>query len=187
MVAMAACVAQSMATDMRYYAEQPYDPAPVARAHEAVLAGGAVPAISRIADPWLVDGRVVATTSSRNDAVAEGVSAFPCYEPMFGYQMEVFVRGRMESGPVMAVRDGRLNLKNPACYVFPGANGCRPGDEFLEGQAEQAAALAAYRPFAYQRPPMLMAAGWLSLATLAGGSAVLLAAAAGAVARRRRT
>jgi hypothetical protein len=183
---MVACVAQSLATDMRYYHEQPYDPRPIVEAHNAVRAGSPVPAISRIADPWLADGKIVPNTSSRNDAVVGGVSAFPCYEPMFGYRMEVFVRGRMESGPVLEIRDGRVNLKNPACYVFPDANNCRPGDEFLENDRLQAAALAAYKPFDYNRPPIQTAAGWITLSMLVGGALVLVAALARTLAHQRR-
>jgi hypothetical protein len=148
--AIALTIAQCAATDMSYYAEQPYDPEPIAAAYAKLRMGADVPAITRIADPWFPDGQ--REGSSRNDAVVDGISAFPCYEPMFGYRMQVFVRGRLAPGPVLESRDGRLNLKNPACYVFPGANGCSPGDEFTTGQAKEAEAFAAYRPYRYEWP-----------------------------------
>ena len=40
---------------------------------------------------------------------------------------------------------GNLNMKNPACYVYPEANGCAPGDHFKAEQAQQMLALAEYR------------------------------------------
>jgi hypothetical protein len=71
---------------------------------------------------------------------------------MFGYRMQVFKQGRLASGPVKQSLDGRLNLKNPACYVFPGANNCAPGEEFSVTQQTEAEAFAAYRPYHYAWP-----------------------------------
>jgi hypothetical protein len=143
-------LSQSAATDMTYYTGQLYDPAPIEAAYGKVRMGEAVPAITRIGDPWLANGQQEG--SSRNDAMVDGISAYPCYEPMFGYRMQVFRQGRLALGPVLESRDGRLNLKNPACYVFPGANSCTPGDEFTTSQKPAAEAFAAYQPYHYAWP-----------------------------------
>jgi hypothetical protein len=179
--AIALTIAQCGATDVSYYADQPYDPAPITASYQKVRAGGAVPPITRVADPWLVDGRLVRTYTARNDALVEGVSDVPCYEPMFGYKLQIFRMGRLASGPVLEAKDGRLNLKNPACYVFPDANDCQPGDEFTVAQTEAAAAFASYRPFAYVWPLWEYIAAGVTMATgafcllvlLAGGSYLL--------------
>jgi hypothetical protein len=179
--AIALTIVQCGATDVSYYVDQSYDPAPIGTAHQKVRAGGAVPAITRIADPWLVDGRLVRTYTARNDTLVEGVSDVPCYEPMFGYKLQIFRMGRLASGPVLEAKDGRLNLKNPACYVFPDANNCEPGDEFTIAQTEAAAAFVGYRPFAYAWPLWeyvaaggTMAAGAFCLLVLLAGGLYLL-------------
>ncbi len=161
---VAVAVGQAAATDTGWYAEQRYDPVGVEAGWERVRDGGAVPAVTRVGDPWR-GGRVM---SSRNDALTEGVSAFPCYAPMFGYHMQSFPGEPLVEGPVLAARDGRLNLRNPACYVFPGANGCSPGDAFTVEQAGEAAAFAGYRPFAYAWPWWQWGAAGVSLGALAG-------------------
>jgi hypothetical protein len=163
---------QSAATDMTYYTEQLYDPSPIAAAYGKVRMGEGVPAITHIADPWLANGQQEG--SSRDDAMVDGISAYPCYEPMFGYRMQVFREGRLAPGPVLESRDGRLNLKNPACYVFPGANSCAPGDEFTAGQKAEAEAFAAYRPYPYAWPLWQYVAAAVSLGAAALCGAVLL-------------
>jgi hypothetical protein len=143
---------QCGATDMTYYSTQSYDPAPITAIYEKVRSAGAVPPISRVADPWLVNDNVSRAYTSRNDAVIDGTSDFPCYEPVFGYRMQAFIQGRLAPGPILAMRTGLPNLKNPVCYVFPKENNCRPGDEFTSEQSSSAQLFANYRPFPYIWP-----------------------------------
>jgi hypothetical protein len=112
--------------------------------------------------------------TSRNDGLITGVSDLPCYEPMFGNRLNVFAQGRLSPGPVLQAQDGRLNLKNPACYVFPGGNNCSPGDEFTVSQIDAARAFADYRPFRYQWPAWQYAATAISAAAGAFCLLVLL-------------
>jgi hypothetical protein len=172
--AVALTIVQCAATDMTYYTDQLYDPGPIAAAYGKIRMGEAVPAITRIADPWAESGQKEG--SSRDDALVDGISAFPCYEPMFGYRMQVFKLGRLAPGPVLESRDGRLNLKNPACYVFPGANGCAPGDEFTTVRQAEAEAFAAYRPYRYEWPVWQYVATAVSVlaAALCGGVLLVL-------------
>jgi hypothetical protein len=183
--AIALAIAQTASTDMGYYATQGYDPTPLSAVHARVAAGGAVPAVVRIADPWAVDGKV-RSNGARNDALANGTSDVPCYEPMFGYRMEVFRQGRLDTGPVLGAKGGLLNLKNPSCYTFPDANGCRPGDEFRAGQRREAEAFSRYRPFAHAWPTSQYVASALSLVALLASLAGLVAAALLAFSGRRR-
>ncbi|SFF74540.1 hypothetical protein SAMN05518801_101177 [Novosphingobium sp. CF614] len=186
--AMLLTITQAAGTDMSYYADQVYDPAPLIAAHTHVAAGGGVPPIVRIGDPWLVDGRLQPNRSSRNDALVDGISDYPCYEPMFGYRMEMFRQGRLGAGPVHDVKGGLLNLKNPVCYVFPTENSCHPGDEFTAAQRRESQAFSQYRPFGHIWPSKQYVAAWISLAALLlslGGFAV--AAALSCVGRRRTT
>lgn len=143
---------QAALTDMTRYETQAYDPAPLIAAQARLAAGEPVPAVARIADPWEIDGAIQPDDAGRNAAFVDGTSPFPCYEPMFGYRMEVFPPGRLMSGPVMEERGGLLNLRNPACYVFPAENSCRPGAEFRSSQRAEAEAFRSYRPFGARAP-----------------------------------
>jgi len=183
--AIALTLAQAASTDMRWYADQTYDPAPLLAAHARVAAGGAVPAITRIADPWEADPALQTAGSGRNDAVVKGISDVPCYEPMFGYRMEVFRQGRLASGPVLQERNGLLNLKNPACYTFAEANMCRPGDEFTAAQRPQAEAFAQYKPFAHAWPTRQYVAAGVSLTVFLLVVGMALSAALLLLSRRR--
>lgn len=179
--AMALTLAQAASTDMGSYAKQGYDPTALTAAHARLAAGGAVPAITRIADPWANGGK--ARLTSRNDALIDGVSDYPCYEPMFGYRMEVFRPGRLATGPALEARGGLLNLRDPVCYVFPAENQCRPGAEFTTARRAEAATFAAYRPFDHVRPLRQRAVDAVSLIALVACLAML--AFAGLLRRKR--
>ncbi|WP_067733114.1 hypothetical protein [Novosphingobium naphthalenivorans] len=186
--AMVLTLGQNAATDMHYYADQTYDPAPMLAARQRVAATGTVPPVERIADPWLAGGTIQPDDAGRNAAFAKGTSPFPCYEPMFGYRMEVFRQGRLSDGPVLQARNGLLNLKNPACYVFPAENACRPGDEFTAAQRSQADAFRHYRPFDYAWPArQYLAAGVSLLAAVLGLLGLAIAGAVLLATRRRQS
>jgi hypothetical protein len=65
----------------------------------------------------------------------------------------------------MSDMDGVLNIKNPACYVYPQANQCRPGDQFTVAQAGDAEKFLNYERFSYLQPLSATLADWLSLLT----------------------
>jgi hypothetical protein len=81
-----------------------------------------------------------------------GASPLECYEALFGYRLEHFPKGALTSGSALARVGDRLNIKDPACYVFPTANHCRPGDHFTAERREQAAAFLHYRPYPFRQP-----------------------------------
>jgi hypothetical protein len=68
----------------------------------------------------------------------------------------------------MHVNKGRFNLKNPACYVYPAANGCAPGDHFTVQQRPAAEAFITYQPFPFRLPVWQYAANLLNLIAVAG-------------------
>ena len=70
-------------------------------------------------------------------------------------------------------------MKNPACYVFPAENGCKPGNHFTIAQVEDAAAFLNYRPITFEQPYRQKLASWLSLISMVIIAAALLAAALG--------
>jgi hypothetical protein len=146
-------------------------------AWRAVAHGQPVPPISRIEFPG-IPPRERPGRADRNQHLADGGSSAECYEPMFGFFLETFPAGALRPGPALAAADGLLNLKNPACLVYPEANQCRPGDHFAVGQTADAHRFLSYRPFAFVVPWWQRAANATSLATL-GLMALALVVAAG--------
>jgi hypothetical protein len=107
--------------------------------------------------------------------LAFGYSRLRCYQPMFGYFGQFFIVGAIGSGPILwQAAPERINFKNPACYLFPEENQCVPGDEFTTSQMDEAATLASYRTFDFNRPLIQKIAGWVNLATLAAALLVLV-------------
>jgi len=135
--ALAIMLAQYFATSRAYYAEAPYDPARVEAASASARANGIVPPVTRVEEG--------------GEGPAEGGSRASCYQPLFGYRLEAFPRGALHDGPIDPGAGATLNLKNPACYVFPRENICAPGGQFGRDELEKASAFASYRPFAFER------------------------------------
>ncbi len=155
-----------------------YDPAPVQASWRALATTGQVTPIDRLS--VLTDAQGQRDMSiRRTNQMTQGASPLFCYDPLFGYRLEGFHQGTLHAGPVTdQTRLGartELNLKDPACYVFPGANGCAPGDAFIAAQSQVAADLAAYLPFAFAKPWWAEAADWINLGSLA--ATILLIAA----------
>ena len=147
-----------------------YDPAPVQASWHALKATGQMTPIDRLSVLTNAQGQRDMSIR-RTNQMTQGASSLFCYDPLFGYRLEGFRQGTLHAGPVTdrtrLVERTELNLKNPACYVFPGANGCVPGDTFTAAQSQAAADFAAYRPFAFAKPWWADAADWISLVSLA--------------------
>ncbi|HTZ71995.1 MAG TPA: hypothetical protein VMB71_15160, partial [Acetobacteraceae bacterium] len=99
------------------------------------------------------------------------------YAPLFGYHLERFPFKTIHPGSAFMAFDDRLNFKNPACYVFPGANQCSPGDQFTQSLADALRTFLAYGPLPFNKPLYARAADWIGLLSLCvfplllGGSA----------------
>jgi hypothetical protein len=154
-----------------------YDPSRIARSFSAVMATGRVPRVTAITLLTKPDGSADMSLA-RQDSLIWGGSQLLCYDALFGYRLENLPRGVLHVGSVFDITDAnsggsRLNVKDPACYVFPKANQCRPGDEFLASQRDAAADFIAYKPFGWARPWWAVAADWTSLVSLGGVLAAL--------------
>jgi hypothetical protein len=148
---------QTAIADRRSYANESYDPSAIVGEYSRAAQAGTIRAIDRIADGGAFP--------DPGDAMASGGSAIPCYQPMFGYRLEKFPLGALQPGPIMSVRAGVLNLKNPACYLFPKENKCAPGDHFTIAQTKEAEDLASYKPFPFQQPALQVIATKISIAS----------------------
>ncbi len=148
-----------------------YDPAQIVAAYDTAAATGVAPPIAGMTLMVNDDGSVNMSLA-RQDALTQGMSQITCYEPLFGYHLEHLPDHVLHPGrwfeQTQTLGGARLNVINPACYVFPGANGCFPGDAFKPDQAAQAAAFVGYLPFSFAKPGWAVAADWLGIASLAG-------------------
>jgi len=174
---------------------QNYDPAETLQAWTLIHDRDATPPrVTQIGMRLKQDdaGNTQAQWSPRYDhAFLSGASNALCYEPLFGYRLERYSFGSLRPGGIGPPRpDGTLNLKNPACYVYPEANGCAPGDHFREEQTQLVADLLDRKPVVLAASSRRKAAdaaamiGTAISAVLIG--AALVVAAAGWMRRRRR-
>lgn len=164
-VAVVGVLGFNLATDLDYYHKEPYDPSLVVEAWHDLQKGGSPPPVREVGWPTPIAERGARTFSlDLNDRLVEGVSPFPCYEPVFGYFLGFFPhRDRLERAPPWRLSDGRFNFRNPACYIYGPANECEPGDHFQAHERSAVRALTHYRPFPYETPGWQRAAGGLSL------------------------
>ncbi|MDY6832265.1 MAG: hypothetical protein SWC96_10585, partial [Thermodesulfobacteriota bacterium] len=145
----AAVILMNMTADRAYYHSQRYSPESIVDAYHAVRSGEVRPMITHIGACVDENGRVD-WRINRNDTMTEHQSQMFCYDSIFGYFLETFPFRGIRPGPVLAAENGYLNIKNPACFVFPEANGCRPGDHFRVDQIEDAYAFTRYQPFPFK-------------------------------------
>jgi hypothetical protein len=87
----------------------------------------------------------------RNDTFVDGASQFLCYEAALGYHLQG-LRGRLAQGPIELEVDGRLNMFDPACYVYPHENGCASGARFATERRDAMLNFASYRPLPFVKP-----------------------------------
>lgn len=169
-IGMLATIVPAVFADTTHYRQLSYDPAVILAADRALAASGVPPPIAGFSG-----GR----WEQRNDGLASGKSAFPCYEPIFGFRLESFPSGILR-GPLSLPGH---HLRNPACYIYGRENGCAPGDSFTAATATAEAAFAAYRPFPYRRPWWQKAA---DIASLSGLTLIVAGIGIGVYRLRRR-
>lgn len=149
--------------DRAYYQSQPYNPRTIVGAWWN--ASKVQPGIQRITALVDENGHVQ-MEGQGNDMVAAGGSQLACYNPIFGYRLEHFPVKSLHPGPVLEERDGLLNIKNPACYLYPKQNRCTPGDHFTAAQLGEAQTFANYRPYPFEFSTAQKIANWITRITL---------------------
>ncbi len=168
-------VALNVVDPGRYYYEQGYQPATLLAAYERLAAGGAAShRISSIGLTTPTDASEGLANLTGNDLMIAGVSQARCYNPSFGYRLESLPPAKLELGEVLTERDGLLNIRNPACFVFPVENGCQPGDQFRADQRAQAEAFVSYAPFPFEKSRAQHLADGLTMIGLLATTVVLL-------------
>jgi hypothetical protein len=141
---------QILSKDLSFYEMQNYNPTRSEEAFRQLETGNWTPEVTNIGIIG-ADGKF---QPGVNDAFTFGHSSALCYEPIFGYGLELLPIGNMVPGPVF--EGDNINMKNPACYVFPEENGCRPGDHFRTDQIEEARKFVSYQEFEFAKPITLL-------------------------------
>jgi hypothetical protein len=138
----------NLTADRLFYHQQDYSAVDIIKAYQRVASGNAVPAINQI--NAFRDGKNnLQMPINRNDLLILGMSQLVCYNPSFGYRLENLPLKDLHIGSIFEQTQGHLNLKNPACYVFPIENQCQPGSHFKVTQQAQADAFAHYQPYTF--------------------------------------
>jgi hypothetical protein len=163
--------------DRQYYASQNYDPTPVVAAFDSAASTADVkPQINSIG-AFVDNNGAIALAMNRNDIMTLGSSQLACYMPIFGYRLENFPFKSLHLGSVWDVTNGELNIKNPACFVFPKENNCSAGDHFQESRRADAEKFVSYRSFNFEKSSKQKIADIVSgialLATLLAGLFVI--------------
>jgi hypothetical protein len=156
-----------------------YSASTLVQSYQAVRAGAAVPDITQV-----VYEPPIRTFIGLGDQFTTGTTGLYCYEAIFGYRLEKYPRNLLQPGDVMSVTDQLLNLKNPACYVYPEENGCAPGDHFAADEVSTAERFVSMQPIELRQSSSQTIANWISLLTLAGIAVALLGMVVGVFFRR---
>jgi hypothetical protein len=168
-----------LTTNRNHYLTQAYYIPPVETEYARVSVERMVPAIQTIG------GSTDRTSTNANDGLIKGQSQLYCYQPLLGYRLEKFPREPLRPGPVITAIGNTINLKHPACYLFPEENGCKPGDHFTIDELDDAVAFITYRPFPFFKSSWQELADTISLASLAATLGFLVFACARMLFRRR--
>ena len=115
-----------------------------------------------------------------------GESQIFCYEPILGYRAERLNIDNLRIGAVTTRIGNELNMKNPACYLFPQENQCAAGDNFTLAQTEQMLAFTHYRAWPFEQPTYQSLANWASLFSWIALSIFLLWLAVSTIRRKAR-
>lgn len=154
-----------------YHSQATFDASKILSFYDAVKHGEIDPGIKSIAD---------ARSPARNgkvamDALTQGESPLQCYEPLYGYRLEKFQPKPLTEGSIMQdVGDGYLNIRNPACLLYPEENDCKTWDAFRHEQKEQVEQFSNYRPFNFKVSLIQRLANALSAITLMACVVILL-------------
>ena len=155
-----------------------YDPAPVAAAVRQVLVDpDSLPAITQLGPPAITHSPSLPPLQipDENNGLLSGISALPCYEPVFGHAHELFPARGLQTGPLDRAAPGFVNLADPRCYLYARPNACRPGDQFHSGEQEDVVAFTSHRPLAWQQPEWQSAARMATIICLGFSLMVLVA------------
>ena len=144
-----------------------YDYRPISQSFAAAQKQKRIPVIEFIGVSATVDTATRNITYKNDSLINIGVSHLLARSSLFGYQLEFFPqKDKLKIGSVKQAAEGRFNLINPSCYLYPDQNGCHPGDRFRIDQIEQLANFINYREMEFEMPVSQRIANRISLTSL---------------------
>ncbi|MBF0423262.1 MAG: hypothetical protein HQL73_09750 [Magnetococcales bacterium] len=138
-----------------------YDPNPILSYYHQIRSGATMPSIHDLGASVDPQTQNVSLPLDRNNFMVAGISPLFCNDPLFGDHLQRFPYQPLVLGSVWTLTDGRFNMKNPACYVAPEENQCRPGDHFFKGQETALKQLTHYQPYSFQKPHLQTVMEWI--------------------------
>ena len=96
--------------------------------------------------------------------MSEGLSRINCNESLFGYRHEDFKKKNLlqDEASIFNLTNGKFNMKNPACYIFPKENNCEIGDHFKYEQINELRQFIEYKGYNFKTPLSQKLFNWLS-------------------------
>jgi len=184
--AIALFLALTASVDRSFYAAQNYSPTPVVDAFRNARGNPeSQPSIQSIG-AFIDENQNVVMPLNRNDLITIGASQLACYMPIYGYRLESFPFGTLRVGSVFDETNGFLNVKNPACFVFPKENFCAVGDHFPASRKQDAESFLSYRAFPFEKSTRQKIADIISTIALIAAGLGLLGSLALVVNAKRR-
>ena len=118
----------------------------------------------------------------KNDMFFSSYSPLTCYQPIFGYDLKRlpaqqirFDSKLMLSGDSymlyadkLSEHNGKLNLFNPSCFLFPEENNCLPGDTFKISDKKKLIKFANYEKFEFKQNKFQIVSNYISIFTFVG-------------------
>ncbi len=108
-------------------------------------------------------GKPAPVSPDRDIYFMQGKVELFCADPIFGYRNELLRIDNLQIGDVTQQVGQELNLKNPACYVFPKENRCQPGDNFRPDQIDQMLRFIHFLDWSFVMPNYQKGANYISL------------------------
>ena len=154
--------------DKNYYHNQTYSPQAVMYSHSKLIQTKEVPSIKKITSKNLITTNEGKSFFSGDSIMSEGLSRINCNESLFGYRHEDFKKKSLlqSEASVFDLTNGKFNMKNPACYIFPKENNCKVGDHFKFEQLNELKQFTEYKGYGFKTPIYQKLFNWLSLIIL---------------------
>ena len=118
----------------------------------------------------------------KNDMFFYSYSPLTCYQPIFGYDLRKLPAQQIRFNSKLMLSDGsymlyanklseyngRLNLFNPSCFLFPEENNCLPGDTFKILDKEKLVKFSNYKKFEFKQNKFQIISNYISIITFMG-------------------
>jgi hypothetical protein len=150
--------------DKNYYQNQTYSPQAAIYSHSKLIQTKDVPSIKEITSKDFITTNEGKSFASGDLIMSEGLSRINCNESLFGYRHEDFKKKSLlqDEASIFNLNNGKFNMKNPACYIFPKENNCEIGDHFKYEQINELRQFIEYKGYNFKTPLYQKLFNWLS-------------------------